>query len=471
MKKINLTLEDIFEIPGAVVYNSDKYSDIELVSIDSRNIKKGSLFIAIKGEKFDGHDFVREVLKKNVSAVMIDQNKYKNFSDLELPVITVNDTTKALGDLARMWRRKLYAICGLNVIAITGSAGKTSTKEMIAAMLAEKYKVNKTILNNNNHIGVPLTILSTNEKHQVLVLELGTNHFGEIQYTSSIAEPDYALITNIGSSHLEFLKNKRGVLKEKFALFEETIKNNGTLFINQDDPLLKNSVKNYNRQITYSFKYNSDVRGELKGIDKNGKEIVELNYKNINITGAFVYGEQNARNLLASSAVAFRLGLNKNQILNGIKKNKPIDKRLTIKNYKNKITLIDDTYNANPESMKYAIETLNKISGGRKKIAVLGDMFELGIESEKYHIDLAKVLVKNKINEVHLTGAMMKSLYSELSSKKISGTCKAKHYDDRKNLEKSLLSLGYKNTIVLVKGSRGMKMEEFVKILEGKIKG
>lgn len=199
MKKLTLTLDDIFEIPGAVVYNSGNYKDIGSVSIDSRKIKKDSLFVAIKGEKFDGHDFVREVIKKNVSAVMIDQNKYKNFSDLELPVVAVSDTTKAYGDLARLWRRKLSGICRTSVIAITGSAGKTTTKEMISVLLAEKYKVNKTILNNNNHIGVPLTIFSTNENHQVLVLELGTNHFGEIGYTANIAEPDFALITNIGN--------------------------------------------------------------------------------------------------------------------------------------------------------------------------------------------------------------------------------------------------------------------------------
>ena len=147
---------------------------------------------------------------------MINENRYKSFSDLELTVVTVKDTTKSYGDLARTWRRKLNA----KVIGITGSAGKTTTKEMIATLLKEKYRVNKTILNNNNHIGVPLTILSTNEKHQVLVLELGTNHFGEISYSANIAEPDYALITNIGNSHLEFLKNKRGVLKEKVAFLK-----------------------------------------------------------------------------------------------------------------------------------------------------------------------------------------------------------------------------------------------------------
>ena len=262
MKKIRLTLEDIFEIPGAVIYNPDNYSSVSSVSIDSRKIKRNSLFVAIKGEKFDGHDFIRDVIKKGAAAVMLNENRYKNFKDLDLPVITVKDTIISYGDLAKTWRRKLNA----KVIGITGSAGKTSTKEMIASLLKEKYKVNKTILNNNNHIGVPLTILSTNEKHEVLVLELGTNHFGEISYTSEIAEPDYAFITNIGNSHLEFLKNKKGVLKEKIALFKATKNNKGTLFVNYDDPLLKKSCQNYKNKVSYCIWFECGwLKGRLKG--------------------------------------------------------------------------------------------------------------------------------------------------------------------------------------------------------------
>lgn len=265
------------------------------------------------------------------------------------------------------------------------------------------------------------------------------------------------------------MKNKKGVLKEKFALFEAVIKNDGVLFVNYDDPLLKNSVTNYKKKISYSFKYNTDVKGKLKGTDQNGREVVDLSYKSTTVSGAFFYGEQNAKNLLAAAAVAFRLGLNKTQIENGIKKFKNLDKRLNIKNYKNKITLIDDTYNANPESMKYAVELLDKISGERKKIAVLGDMFELGSEGERHHINLIKVIIRNKIDEVFLIGALMKNLYLELENKKLSCKCQAKHFTDRKSLEKFLHDSDFKNSVVLIKGSRGMKMEEFVKVIEGKI--
>jgi UDP-N-acetylmuramoyl-tripeptide--D-alanyl-D-alanine ligase len=463
VKRLRITLKDVFDIPGAVIYNPDNFKEASSVSIDSRKIKRNSIFVAIKGEKFDGHAFVRKVQKKGAIAVMINENRYKNFSDLDLPVITVKDTAKSYGDLARIWRKKIRA----KVIGITGSSGKTTTKEILAALLSEKYKVNKTILNNNNHIGVPLTILSTKEKHQVLVLELGTNHFGEISYSANIAEPDYALITNIGNSHIEFLKNKKGVLKEKIALFEAAKNNDGTLFVNYDDPLLKNTFRNYTNRITYSFGSNSMVKGKLKGFDSKGKEIVEIKYKNKKVSGSFLYGEQNAQNLLAASAVAFRLGLNKSQILHGINKFKEVDKRLNIKNYKNNITLIDDTYNANPESMKYAIELLIKISNNRKKIAVLGDMFELGTKGKNLHRKLAPLIRQNKIDRIFLLGSLMNNLRLELNKSNNA----SKHFVNRKYLQNSLLNQDYENSVILVKGSRGMKMEEFVKIIEDKISG
>jgi UDP-N-acetylmuramoyl-tripeptide--D-alanyl-D-alanine ligase len=463
VKKIKITLEDIFEIPGSVIYNPDNYKAVSSVSIDSREIKKNSIFVAIKGEKFDGHDFVKAAIVEGAEVIMIDEKNYENFSDLDLPVITVKDTTKAYGDLARTWRRKLRA----KVIGITGSSGKTTTKEMIAVLLGEKYKVNKTLLNNNNHIGVPLSIFSTNEKHQVLVLELGTNHFGEINYLANISEPNYALITNIGNSHIEFLKNKKGVFKEKIALFEATKNNDGILFVNYDDPMLKDTYKNYRNKVSYSYGYNTKVRGNIKGTDQNGKEIVEIKYRNEKISGALLYGEQNAQNLLAASAVAFRLGLNKTQILSGLKKFKDIEKRLNINNFNNNITLIDDTYNANPESMKYAIELLDKISKGRKKIAVLGDMFELGIKGDKLHKKLTQVIKRSKIDEVFLLGTLMQSLYADLKDV----NKMAKHFSNRNELAEFLLNHNYENCSILVKGSRGMMMEDFIKIIRNKISG
>jgi UDP-N-acetylmuramoyl-tripeptide--D-alanyl-D-alanine ligase len=351
---------------------------------------------------------------------------------------------------------------GTKIIGITGSTGKTTTKEMLALILNEKFSVNKTIANNNNHIGVPLTIFSTNNSHDVLVAELGTNHFGEIKYTSEILKPDYAIITNIGHSHLEFLKNKRGVLKEKIELFRVASERKGFIFINNDDPLLSRVSKNYKNKLTFGFNSKADVKGKITEYTGDGKPVIQITYKNKKLKETFpLYGEQSAKNFLAASAVAFKLGLSSKQISNAVKKIKSIDKRLNIKKYSDFI-LIDDTYNANPDSMKYAIELLGRIKIYSKKIAVLGDMFELGEEGPAQHKKLAAIINKNKIDAVYTTGSLMKNLNEELVKAEI----QTEHFSARDQLKEFLKEKNFKNSVVLVKGSRGMKMEDFVKIIE-----
>ncbi|HRN27034.1 MAG: UDP-N-acetylmuramoyl-tripeptide--D-alanyl-D-alanine ligase [Ignavibacteriaceae bacterium] len=458
MKKIHLNIEDIFNIPTAVIYNPDMFKSIYHVSINSRNIKKNSLFIAIKGERFDGHDFINEVVKRGASAIVINEKKFKKINDLEIPVITVKDTTLALGEIAKLWRAKLKT----KIIGITGSAGKTTTKEILAALLSEKFKVNKTVANNNNHIGVPLTILSTNEKHQVLVAELGTNHFGEIPYSAVIASPDLALITNIGDSHLEYLKNRNGVFKEKSALFNETLKRTGKVFINNDDKILKEFGKTVKGKVTFALKEKADYKAIIKGYDKFAKPQIEIGNKKKSFAATLpLSGEKNVLNFTAAFAIASELGLTNSQIQKAVKKIKSYNKRLEIKNYKT-FTLIDDTYNANPDSMKSALEILDKIESRKKKIAVLGDMFELGSEAKLKHIALASFINKTNVDEVYSIGKMMKLMNQKLNEKiKVQ-----KHFADREMLKRFLKSLDINNSAILIKGSRGMKMEEFVSIIE-----
>lgn len=458
MKKIHLNIEDIFNIPTSVIYNPDMFKTICNVSTDSRNIKKNTVFIAIKGERFDGHNFIDDVVKNGACAVVINEKNFKKLNEIEIPVITVKDTTKALGDIAKVWRSKLKA----KVIAITGSAGKTTTKEILAALLSQKFKVNKTIANNNNHIGVPLTILSTNEKHNVLVAELGTNHFGEIAYTASITSPDLALITNIGDSHLEFLKNRKGVLKEKSALLNETIKRGGKVFINNDDKLLKEFGKKIKNKITFALNEKADLKGKVLGYDKLSRPQIEIrNKKKVFSTTLPISGEKNALNFTAAYAIASELGLTNSQIQKAVKKIKSYNKRLEIKNLKN-FTLINDTYNANPDSMKSSLDILDKIESQKKKIAVLGDMFELGAESTTKHLELSGFINNTKVDEVYSIGSMMKMMNQKLNGK----TKVHQHFADRAALKSFLEKLNINNSAVLIKGSRGMKMEEFVSILE-----
>jgi len=289
LKSIRLNIEDVFNLPSAVIYNSDDLKPVSHITIDSRSVKKKSLFIAIKGKKFDGHNFVKEAVSKGASVVLVNADKYRNYDDLSVTIITVANTTKALGSIANIWRRKLST----KIIGITGSSGKTTTKDMLATILAEKYKVNKTYSNNNNHIGVPLTILSTTNKHEVLVAELGTNHFNEIKYTAGILEPDYAMILNIGDAHLEFLENRAGVWKEKSALFYETLKHNGKVFVNYDDSFTKRFAGKSMNQVTYGFSGRTDLKAKVKKYSADGKPVIEIKYKNKQFTNTLnLYGEQ-----------------------------------------------------------------------------------------------------------------------------------------------------------------------------------
>jgi UDP-N-acetylmuramoyl-tripeptide--D-alanyl-D-alanine ligase len=458
MKKIYLNIEDIFNIPTTVIYNPDMFKSIYHVSIDSRNIKKNTLFIAIKGERFDGHDFIDQAVKNGAVAIVLNEKYLKKIDDYDIPVITVKDTVVALGEVAKLWRAKLKT----KVIGITGSAGKTTTKEILATLLSEKFKVNKTSGNNNNHIGVPLTILSTDEKHDVLVAELGTNHFGEIAYTAAIASPDISLITNIGDSHLEFLKNRTGVFKEKSGLLEETINHRGKVFINNDDPILRKYGKTIKDKVTYALNERADFKASIIGYDKFVRPQIKIRIKGKSFkTTLPISGDKNVLNFTAAFAIATELGLKNSQIQKALKKIKSYNKRLEIKNHKN-FTLINDTYNANPDSMKSSLEILSMIESRKRKIAVLGDMFELGAESKNKHLELANVINNTNVNEVYSIGKMMK-----LMNQKLNGKTKIHvHFNDRESLTKHLQNFDIKQAVVLVKGSRGMKMEEFVSVIE-----
>lgn len=472
MGKIKITIEDLFNIPSAEIFNPDAYKPLSSVEIDSRKVKRGTLFIAIKGEKFNGHDFILDALKKGAGAVVIDSKKFgnppkgvlrtslreKKFSFLEIPVISVGDTIKAYGDIARIWRNKLSA----KIISITGSNGKTTVKEMVSTLLAEKFNVVKTEANNNNHIGVPLTILSANEKCEVLVLEQGTNHFGEISYSAKISLPDYSLITNIGEAHLEFLKNKEEIFKEKSALFNETEKHGGVVFLNMDDPLIRKNAKQFMNKVTYGFKSAVDIKGKILGYTEDGRTKIQISHKSKKIKTVLpVYGESNAKNFLAASAIALEFGMSAKEIISGAQKFQAVHGRLEVKNFKNAV-VINDTYNASPASVRSAVELVKKIGTFKNKLIVLGDIFELGKKSKKIHTDLSEIFSSSKNLTVLTTGNMMKNLHKELRKKKV----RSIHFYLREALSLYLQYEEIDNLVILVKGSRGMKMEEFVNILE-----
>jgi len=454
---VRLTLTDIFDIPTAEIFEPDKFKFITSVVIDSRKVRKGSLFVAIKGERFDGHDFVEQAVENGATAVLISENKLKRFDNIDIPIICVRNTTEALGDVANIWRKKLNA----KVISITGSNGKTSTKDYLTILLKQRYSVVSTSANNNNHIGVPLTIFEANEKTDILILEHGTNHFGEIKYTADIAEPDIALITNIGDSHLEYLVDRNGVLKEKSALYEAAVNNKGIIIVNNDDSLLRAAAKKMHvRKVSYGFRRNPDVKAEILKFDELGRANVTITDSRgkLNFTMP-VLGAVNVQNILSAITAAKVVGLNKKEILNGIKEIKPPAGRLNLIFRKN-FLIIDDTYNSNPNSVISAVEVLRKIKKYKKKILVLGDMFELGKEARTIHESLSEFVSKLKNAELLTIGKNMKYL-----SKKVENSLIARHFTRRDSLKKFLADKDYNGCVVLVKGSRGMHMEEFVKVL------
>ena len=466
MRKVTLNIEDLFELPTATIFNPDDLKPVYKVVIDSKKVTRGSLFIAIKGKRLDGHCFVKEAVKKGAGVVVISKRKLNEFDSVNVPIITVQNTLKALGDIAKIWRRKLSKNKITKVVGLTGSSGKTSVKEILATLLNEKYTVQKTVSNNNNNIGVPLTVLSANEHHDVLVAEVGTNHFGEIKYSAEILQPDYSLITNIGDSHLEFLRNRKGVLKEKLALFDVTKENGGKVFINYDDPLLEESSRRFKSKISYGFNSDSSVKGKIIKYNKEGKPTLKIKFKDWEYVETLpLPGRLSADNYLAAVSVALELGITKQQLRNGTRNLFVPDKRINIIHFRGFI-LIDDCYNANPDSVKAVLEMTGKIDPYRRKIAILGDMLELGKNKIKLHRSLSSSVIKNGIDELYTIGSGMKILADSLKDKKLI----LKHFRSRKSLSGFLRNLDLMNSIILVKGSRGMQMEEFSKIISGRMK-
>lgn len=454
---MRITLEDIFNIPTAEIYNPDKYKAVTSVSIDTRSIRKNSIYVALKGKNFDGHNFVNDAVKNGAKAIVVSKRKLNQFEDVTIPIIAVKNTLDAYAELARIWRNKLNA----TVISITGSNGKTSTKEILAHLLEAKYKVHKTKANNNNHIGVPLTILSAPLNTEVLVLEHGSNHFGEIEATATVAEPDLALITNIGNSHIQYLESKEKILEEKIQLFK-SVKKNGTVFINSEDPLLKSVKNKFSNKITYGFKGKVDIKGiKKKEANNNGLEINGLG-KVVEVSLPLL-GVSNFSNYLAAISVALKIGLSKKDIIKQTNSLQAVKGRLVEKRFKD-CTLIDDTYNANPESVRIAIKVLKEFKNRSKKILVLGDMLELGEKAEAMHRSLGKDINSSNIDEVYLYGKLSKKLFDEIKNVNIK-----KHFSNRDSLLKYLGELEITDSVILFKGSRGMKMEEYLSAIQQRI--
>ncbi|MCX6138108.1 MAG: UDP-N-acetylmuramoyl-tripeptide--D-alanyl-D-alanine ligase [Ignavibacteriales bacterium] len=451
-----MTLTDILQLDGIRVMNlSAPKVILSSVSTDSRTIAAGDLFIALRGESFDGHYFVRDVVTQGAAAVMVDEAWFfehaAEMRTLSIPFFVVPDTTKALGDLARIYRNKFP----IPVIAVGGSNGKTTTKEMIVAVLEKKYRVLGTQGNLNNHIGVPQMIFRLKRKHQMAVLELGTNHPGELKYLCSIAQPTHALITNIGNEHLEFFGNLDGVAREEMELFR-ALGPKGIAFVNVDDPNLAGAAKSLKASVGYGTGRTAAVRA-LKLFQDNrgcGSFTLKAGAKTYSVPVAIgVPGLHNLANGIAAAAVGLKFGVPFHAIAAALRECKGAAKRMQIVE-RNGMVILNDTYNANPDSVRAALATLKDIRSIGKKIVVLADMLELGSRAVDEHIAIGRDVAKSGFEYLLTVGPLAENIArgSQLAA--------AKHYATKQDLLVSLRQIAQSGDVVLVKGSRGMKMEE-----------
>lgn len=419
------------------------------ICTDTRKLESGALFFALKGANFDANEFAQKALEAGCIAVIIDNEKYRTGNN----TILVEDTLIALQELANHHRKQFK----IPFLAITGSNGKTTNKELIHAVLSKKYNTLATIGNLNNHIGVPLTILRLKKEHEFAIIEMGANHQGEIEALCKIAEPDYGLITNIGKAHLEGFGSIEGVKKGKSELYKFLKSFGGKAFINGDDEVLY-GLAFENDKITYGCKKLYDVIGKdcTTGETVSFKFTTRYGNKDWNkqtLINTQIIGAYNFINCLAATCVGNYFKVEDELIKQALENYLPnMNRSQLVKTEKN--TIILDAYNANPNSMRAAIENFAGYKS-EHKLLLLGDMFELGEYSREEHQKLVDLLKENKFKEVVLVGNEFFKL-QEQEYKKFKTTAEAKDYLKKK---------GVTGNTILIKGSRGMKMEELQEVL------
>ena len=451
---LDLNLNEIIKAVDGEVIVQNNDGVFNKISTDTRKIEEGNLFFALKGENFNGNNYAVSAIEKGASVVIVDEINFKNEElNGKGTIVKVKDTRIALGDLAAYYRTKL----GIKVVSITGSTGKTSTKDLIAAFLSGKYRVFKTQGNFNNEIGLPLMIFELSKDYDIAVLEMGTSNFGEIHRLASIAKPDIAAITNVGVAHIEYLKTRENILKEKMSI-SDFFENKNDLVINCENDML-NTVKEsekYNLQKTgYDESYDLYARNVKLTCDTTSFEAVTKDNKSHNFTLNMV-GEHNVLNALLGIQIGLDLGLTFEEMEKGLENFKATSMRLEfIKN--DNFTIINDSYNANPDSMKAALNVLKNYSG-KRKIAILGTMGELGSHAEDAHREVGSFA--NDRADVLLTTGDFKECYKEGFG---SGTFV---YDTKEDLIAGLKAMMKDGDTLLVKASRSAKFEEIIKELE-----
>ena len=431
---MNISTDELYRI----------YKQYPKITTDSRFIPDKSLFFALKGENFDGNKFAEEAVAKGAAFAVIDDKKYLK----DERFLLTEDVLAALQELAKFHRKQLKTI----VIGITGTNGKTTTKELIARVLNSNFKTKATIGNLNNHIGVPLTLLSLSGTEKFAVVEMGANHTGEIKQLCDIALPDFGIITNIGKAHLEGFGTFEGVIKTKGELYDFLRKANGKVFLNSDNKILS-EISSGLKTITYGTGKDNYCTGELIGTTPFLR--IRYNSANINdIINTKLYGSYNFENILAAITIGTYFEVRKEDIKSAIESYEPANNRSQILETKNN-TVIMDAYNANPTSMIAAIDSFAK-SDYNNKMVILGDMLELGKESRSEHIKIIKKIGNTGIPDIILVGPIFKEVAESHGYKCFKNSAETANY-----LKENPVS----TKTILLKASRGIHLETIVKYL------
>ncbi len=460
----NLTLRNIAEVCGGKLYGSGKWQDteeVEGVVLDSRLVEAGYLFVATKGERVDGHSFIPQVLQKGAAGVVCEKLP-ENMEERD-NFILVEDSFQALKDIAGFYREQLE----IPVVGITGSVGKTSTKECIAAVLAEKYKVLKTEGNFNNEVGLPLTILKIRDWHQAAVVEMGISDFGEMHRLSKIAKPDICVLTNIGHCHLENLKSRQGILKAKTEIFD-FMKEDGVVCLNGDDDMLETITEVKGRRpMTFGRRESNRVYADC--VENRGlfgsRAVVHMDDEEFDMDIPLP-GEHMVYNALAAVCVGSLLGLTGDEMRKGIAKVEAVNGRSHIIRSKDRV-IIDDCYNANPVSVCAAIDLLGTALS--RKAAVLGDMFELGEREKEMHTEVGAYAVENGMDVLVCIGTLSEAMYEgavKAAEKAGISTEQIYYFKEKREFLDKCRSILQTGDTVLVKASHGMAFHEIVESLE-----
>lgn len=466
----HMSLQEITAACGGVYHGDPAAATREVsgVVIDSRKAEKGSLFVAIKGARVDGHSFIPQVMEKGALCSVSEQD----LGDVDYPYIRVASCEQALKDIAEHYRRSL----DIKVVGISGSVGKTSTKEMIASVLSQKYSVLKTEGNFNNEIGLPLTVFNIREEHEVAVLEMGISNFGEMTRLAKIARPDICVFTNIGVAHIESLGSRDGILKAKTEMIDY-MNPEGTIIVNGDDDKLRGfTPQNGLTPVCFGLDdascpfHAEQVTGRgLKGTDVHFVTPVSSFDAHISIPGRhMVY------NALAATAVGYALGLTDEEIAQGIASNVPIAGRNNLIEGKH-YTVIDDCYNANPASMKSSLDVL--AYADTRTVAVLGDMFELGADEKKMHYNVGVHAAEKEINVLICIGDLSAEIArgaretvnsTEAENGTPSAGMEIHHYKTKAEFFEDAKNVLREGDTILVKASHGMEFPEIVERLSRK---